>query len=210
MAEEISVGDAIKQIQNGEKCGKDLPKELLREVIQVLRSKGQEQNVIAKFLGYSDRQLRRLLLDIRKANRFKYSEDTRTEHIGWFVMSAQSKIDFLTRTYNSAVCSEKEKILACIAAWKVAKELTESLQSLGVLPSAERAIHVSGIYGEGKQGSNKNLKKEVLPGMEGYEELSPSQHTSLILKVQNLISDEIATAKAENQRRMTQEPPPAA
>jgi hypothetical protein len=210
MTEDMSVGDAIKKIQGGEISGKDLPKELLRETIQVLRNKGQEQNVIAKFLGYSDRQIRRLLKDIRKANRFKYSEDTHTEHVGWFVMSAQSQIDFLTRTYNNASCSEKEKILACIGAWKVAKELTESLQSLGVLPSSQRLINFSSLYEEKGKGFFGNPKTEVYPGTEGFDDLSPIDRTNVIKKMTNCVTDEIARLKAEMLRRQALELPPAA
>jgi len=210
MAEEISASDAIKKVQAKEATGKELPKETLREAIQILRNKGQEPNVIAKFFGYSDRQIRRFLREIRKANRFKYSEDTHTEHIGWFVMNAQSQIDFLTRTYNSASCTEKEKILACIGAWKVAKELTESLQSLGVLPSSQHTISLSTVYEEKRQGPFVNTGPEEYPCTEGFADLSPTVRTSLIKKLEDWFPAAIAEAKAEMLRRSSQELPPAA
>jgi len=210
MPEDISVSDAIEKIRSGEMTGKDLPKELLRETILILRGKGQEQNVIAKFLGYSCRQVRRFIKDVRKANRFVYTEDTHTEHIGWFVMNAQTQIDFLTRTYNNSGCPEKDRILACIGAWKIAKGLTESLQSLGVLPSSERLISLSAIYAEKGRDSFNGAKTNALPpGMEGFEDLAPIDRDAILRRVVNLVTEETARLKAAMLNRTAQELPPA-
>ncbi|MDD5281480.1 MAG: helix-turn-helix domain-containing protein [Candidatus Omnitrophica bacterium] len=157
----------IQGIQSGTVRVSSLPVETIEEIVAVLYAEGSSVSQIAQLLNKSDRTVYRYLEEIRRKNALTPSLKQAQEFMGELVQKARSSHSYLMRLARSKDGSISEKTQAEFAAWRIIKELTEKLQSLGLLPLKEQALtgdffhHFSTSDGQAMCDEIKNSIKDI-------------------------------------------------
>jgi DNA-binding CsgD family transcriptional regulator len=157
----------IQGIQSGTIRVSSLPAETIEEIVAVLSAEGSSASQIAQLLNKSDRTVYRYLGEIRKKNALTASLEKAQEFMGELVQKARASHSYLLRLARSKDGSIGEKTQAEFAAWRIIKELTEKLQSLGLLPLKEQALtgdffhHFSASDGQAMCDEIKNSIKDI-------------------------------------------------
>ncbi|MFA6357395.1 MAG: helix-turn-helix domain-containing protein [Candidatus Omnitrophota bacterium] len=157
----------IQGIQSGTVRVSSLPPETIEQIVSVLYAEGSSISQIAQLLNKSDRTVYRYFEEIRRKNALTPSLEQAKQFIGELVQKARTSHLYLLRLARSKDGSIGEKTQAEFASWRVVKELTEKLQSLGFLPLKEQALtgdffhHFSTSDGQAMCDEIKNSIKDI-------------------------------------------------
>ena len=169
---EISSGPAeqpvltlIQQIKDGTVKPTALNKEQRQQCVEVLALEGYTTSHIAQILDRSEKTIRRDLADIRVRNALAPTPELAKQLIGNLLMKSevhQAALMRLARAKDGAVA---ERAQAEYLAWKIVKETTEALQSLGYLPLRPQQVvgnFVHHLSGEDSESSLERIEETIL------------------------------------------------
>jgi len=162
-SEEISILSILQQIKEGVRDPSNLTVEDRRRCVEALKFQNQSVVQIAWLLKFSEKTISRDIAAIRKKNAMSPSTEWAKEFVGELDAQAQAQIGRLTRIATSGDCKPEDRINAEALIWKIHKEHTEAMQTLGYLPSVPRQI-VADLFHHGAEGegcSIEDLKKKV-------------------------------------------------
>ena len=134
-----------------------------RECVEFLSWEGYTQAQIGQILKISDRTVRRDLKVIEDNNALSPDVDLAKRIVGDMFRKAKVHHSYLMRLARSPEASNSEKAQAEYFAWRILKEMTEKMQSLGYLPSKPQAI-VGDIFHhvDGNVLNLDELTKEII------------------------------------------------
>lgn len=145
MKNELSITELIQKLKNRDLSGKSLTGKERLCVVGYLKSRGETCASIGIFLGYSDRQIRRIYQEFRKANAHYFSKDFWREEIGSFIRTTENAKEFLTRSYHDSAHDISIRVPAAASLWKLSNETMITLGKLGCLPTQDIVIR-DGLY----------------------------------------------------------------
>ncbi len=134
----MSSHEILQGIQNGTIDPASLPKPLRQLLVEVLLLNGQTKAGIAKILGVTDRTIRRDAREIWERNAMTHDPEFAKRFIGEVRLRAMTFIETLTRAGHSSEGKPSDKNKAIFLAWRSLKELVQTFQSLGHLPTNPR------------------------------------------------------------------------
>lgn len=132
----------VKAIRNNVIPAKALTREPRQTCVEYLGSEGYSTGEIAEILKVSPRTIRRDMEQIRGRNAISLDPDFTATHIGQLARRAQHAISSLTRISREKDCPYFVKVRAIKETWRISKELTEALQSIGYLPNIPKELGV--------------------------------------------------------------------
>lgn len=124
----------IQQIKNKRLEPRLLTPEDRRRCVEVLRGEGYGTAEIAQILSCSERTIRRDLELIRAEHALVQDPRMAEQFIGQLVHEAEISVSRLRRIARESNASAMERLMAEMGAWKVFRELFQSMQSVGYLP----------------------------------------------------------------------------
>jgi len=132
--EEIPILSILQQIKDGTKNPRDLDKDVRQRCVEMMFLEGYSEAQIAQVLDRSEKTIRRDLAEIRKKNAVTPSVEKAKEIVGEMQQQVRAQISRLTRFAVARENPSVARITAEAVAWRIRKEFTEKLQSLGYLP----------------------------------------------------------------------------
>jgi len=132
--EETPILSILQQIKEGSRNPRDLEKEIRQRCVEAMFLEGYGEAQIAQVLYRSEKTIRRDLTDIRKKNAVSPNVEQTKQIVGEMQQQVRSQISRLTRIAASSGSPTVSRISAEAVAWRIRKEFTEKLQSLGYLP----------------------------------------------------------------------------
>lgn len=105
-----------------------------RRCVEVLRGEGYGIAEIAQILEKNERTIRRDLEQLRAEHALSPDPRLAERFIGQLVHEAETSMSRLRRIAREQGASAMERLMAESSAWKVFRELFQSLQSVGYLP----------------------------------------------------------------------------
>ncbi|MCH8151416.1 MAG: hypothetical protein IH830_03470 [Planctomycetes bacterium] len=136
-----SVLSLIRGIQSGQIPPKSLSIEDRRRCVEHLTGEGFSTAEIAEILRTIERTVSRDRRAIREANAVEADPAFTAEMIGQLVMEAELARSHIRRVIRNKDTSPIAKIEGERACWTIKRELVQSLQQLGCLPTAPHEIH---------------------------------------------------------------------
>jgi len=147
----------------------------LRCVEFLVKREGYTEEQAAQILGRCERTIRRDLREIEKNNALTADIDLAKRIAGDVVQSAMTHHRYLMRLARSLEASPGEKAQSEFLAWRVLKEMTEKLQTLGYLPTTPQAV-VSDIYHH-QEGGDKKTYNELKQDLQEIERVAKETGT---------------------------------
>lgn len=130
----------LRELQNGSLAPAMLTVESRRACVEHLTSDGYSVAETSEVLKVSPRTVHRDLAQIRETNAVHRDPGLIDQFVGELVQQARQSIARLRRITRERDCPHSTRVEAERSAWTVAKELTETLQRLGFLPTAAQEI----------------------------------------------------------------------
>jgi len=158
-SDDISVTQAITRLRSREISGKELPKELLLDIVLTLRLHGHGTTALADLLGYSYRQVQRFTKEVWRINRHEFTVEFWKSHIGKYNLRMEAAIEFLTRIYNDSSYAPPARVIAATSAGRLATLWTDTLRSVGCLP-------IDGIKVKSKLYKDEQAQKSEIDSAE--------------------------------------------
>lgn len=124
----------IQQLKDKTCDPSTIPKDQRQEIVRVLRLEGYSISHIAQILDVSEKTVQRDIIEIRAKNTQSPSIEFVKQYIGDLLISAETYETKLMGLARDTEGSIGERAQAQFLAWRVRKEKTELLQSLGYLP----------------------------------------------------------------------------
>ncbi len=137
--ETLSVLTLLQAIQSGQMTAETMTAEDRRSCVEQLTIDAYSVLEIAQLLKVSDRTVRRDREHIRRSHAVDQDPEFVGNMVGQLVQQAEQAIERLVRAGRRAV-QIHEKVNVEVACWRIRKELVESLQRLGHLPTADLKI----------------------------------------------------------------------
>ena len=156
----------IQGLQNGTIRASSLSTDTIEEIVKALYGEGSSPLQIAQLLDKTDRTVRRYLAEIREKNALTPNLEQAKQFVGELVQKARISHSYLLRLARSKEGSISEKAQAEFAGWRILKELTEKLQTLGYMPLKPQEImgdvfhHMAG-ESEDEIADTKNMLIEI-------------------------------------------------
>jgi len=160
----------LQEIQSGSVDPRDIEISVRQQVVQILMLEGTPISKIAVILKVSDKTIRRDVAAIREQNALTPSLELAKKFVGNLVARAETHCSHLMRLARSQGVSVNERALSEFYAWKVIKELTEKMQSLGYLPLIPHKISADIYHHEEEDVKTLNELKEEVSSLEGIAE----------------------------------------
>jgi len=135
-----SIISLIQSVKDRTRNPKTLSEDERRACVEFLSWEGYTQAQIGQILKISDRTVRRDLKAIEDKNAISPDVDLAKRIIGDMFCKAKAHHAYLMRLARNPEASHSEKAQAEFLGWRVLKEMTEKMQSLGYLPSKPQAI----------------------------------------------------------------------
>lgn len=164
---EASAVKLLQEINSGITDPKLLDKQDRQLCVEMLVSEGYTHFQIAQVLKCSEKTISRDMKDIRQHNELTPNLEFAKQFIGEVFQKAMNHNNYLMRLARMKDASISEKMQSEFAAWKVLKELTEKLQSLGYLPS--RPAEVIGTFyhhSDGSEDDSPDAMRKMLLNIE--------------------------------------------
>jgi len=130
----------LRELQSGTLAPAMLTAESRRACVEHLTSDGYSTSEISEVLKVAVRTVYRDLAQAREANAIHRDPGLVDQFVGELVQQARQSISRLRRITRERDCPHPTRVEAERSAWTVAKELTETLQRLGFLPTAAQEI----------------------------------------------------------------------
>jgi len=149
--EERSVLSLIRDIQSGAVNGRSLDIEDRQRCVEHMTGEGYSVVEIAEVLKTSDRTIARDKAAIRAANSVERDPRLAAETVGYLMRQADLTVSHIRRTVRDKETPPGVKIEGERYCWLTVRELVDSLQRLGYLPTAATEIkgdlthHVDGL-----------------------------------------------------------------
>lgn len=124
----------LQEIHAGITNPKTLDKRSRQECVELLITEGYTHAQISQVLDCSQKTVSRDMKEIRRRNQLVPDIDFAKQFVGEMFRRGMNHHSSLVRIARSKNISSGEKIQAEYIAWKIFKELSEKLQSLGYLP----------------------------------------------------------------------------
>jgi len=160
----------LQQIQSGAVDPRDIDKSLRQQIVGVLLMEGTPISQIAVILKVSDKTIRRDVADIKDRNELSPSLGLAKKLVGNLVTRAEVHCSYLMRLARNQGASVNERALSEFYAWKVIKEMTEKLQTLGYLPLVPHKISADIYHHEEEDVKTLGELKEELSAILGIAE----------------------------------------
>ncbi len=133
---EVAPISLIRQIQSGELSAKGISSEARRACVEHLNADGHSAAAIAEMFRVSVRTIRRDIAEIREERSVQKDPKLVERVVGDLFHEAECTIVRLRRTARDRECPHATQVEAERACWEVKRQLVETLQRLGFLPSA--------------------------------------------------------------------------
>lgn len=146
----------LQEINSGTTDPSILDKESRQECVELLTFEGYTYSQIAQALKCSEKTISRDIKETRARNALIPSLAFAKEYVGDAFKKAMNHHNYLMRLARMKDASISEKIQSEFAAWKILKEFTEKLQSLGYLPSRPQEI-VGDVFHHVEESSEKSF-----------------------------------------------------
>lgn len=130
----------LQEINSGQTDPSLLGKPSRQQCIELLIAEGYTHAQIAQVLKCSEKTVSRDMKEIHRRNELVPNVPFAKEFIGDMFKKAMNHHGYFMRLARTKGASVADKVQAEFAAWKVIKELTEKLQSLGYLPSRPQEV----------------------------------------------------------------------
>jgi len=130
----------LRELQSGSLSPAMLTPESRRACVEHLTSDGYSAGEASEVLKVSMRTVYRDLAQIREANAIRRDPGLVDQFVGELVQQARQSISRLRRITRERDCPHPTRVEAERNAWTVAREMTETLQRLGFLPTAAQEI----------------------------------------------------------------------
>jgi len=127
-----------------------------QQCAELLTFEGYTHSQIAQVLKCSEKTISRDIKETRARNALIPSLAFAKEYVGDAFKKAMNHHNYLMRLARMKDASISEKIQSEFAAWKILKEFTEKLQSLGYLPSRPQEI-VGDVFHHVEESSEKSF-----------------------------------------------------
>ncbi len=134
--EEVSPISLIRRLQSGELAASSVASEARRACVEHLHGDGHSAAAIAEMFKVSLRTIRRDLAEIREERAVTQDPKLVERVVGDLFHEAETAIARLRRTARDRECPHATQVEAEKACWEVKRQLVETLQRLGFLPSA--------------------------------------------------------------------------
>lgn len=141
-----SVIALIRAIRDGSTAPTSLAPEDRRRCVEHLTAEGYSVVEIAEILATSERTIARDRAALRQENAIERRPDLLPETVGRLVQEADQSIGRIRRAARDRQARPGERVEAEYTAWRIARELTERLQSLGYLPTAATQVSADLIH----------------------------------------------------------------
>lgn len=132
--QEQSVVKIIQDINSGACDPLMLDKSTRQQCIEVLIGEGYSQSQLAQLFKRSEKTISRDMQDIRQKNSLAPSVEFAKEVVGELITKARQHAAYLMRLARDKDTPASTKAESEFLAWRVVKEATEKLQTLGYLP----------------------------------------------------------------------------
>ena len=139
---ERSAVQLLQEINAGALDARTIDKASRQRCIELLITEGYGYQHISQVLKISEKTVGRDIKEIRSRNELTPNIEFAKETVGDLFRHGLNHHAYLMRLARSKDLANNEKVQAEFAAWRVLRELTERMQSLGYLPS--RAQRVAG------------------------------------------------------------------
>lgn len=130
----------IQQIKDGTVEPSVLTKDERQQCVEVLVLEGYAPSQIAQLVNRSEKTIKRDIAEIRSRNSLTPSMELMKQLVGDLIMKSEAHQTRLTRLARTNEGSVSERSQAEYMAWRVVKERTEALQSLGYLPMQPQKV----------------------------------------------------------------------
>lgn len=132
---ERSVLSVLRDIKTHLVDPKSLGEDARRDCVEELTAEGYSTAEIADILGVTDRTVRRDRERIRAANAVERDPDLEKQFVGDLVRQAEIAISHIRRAARGNDARPADRIAAGRDCWRITRELAETLQALGWLPT---------------------------------------------------------------------------
>jgi len=155
-SQEKTVLKIIQEINSGACDPLTLDKTTRQQCIEVLVGEGYTYSQLAQLLKRSEKTIARDMQEIRQQNALSPSVDFAKEAVGELITKARIHASYLMRLARDKDSPTNNKAAAEFLAWRVIKELTEKLQTLGYLPFKPQEV-MSDIYHHFKEDEDDSF-----------------------------------------------------
>lgn len=151
-----------------------------RPLVSILMAEGQSSAEIAHLLKTSDRTIERDKKAIRENNAISQDPELANVMAGRLVDEAQICIQRIRKFERDGNCLPAAKIEGEKACFQITKELIETLQSIGYLPTVSKKLEADFIHHMDNTLSLDEIKSEV-KRLEGIEASLPEKKTKQVM-----------------------------
>ncbi len=155
---EKSVLTLIQQLKDGSIHARTLTREQRQQCVEALLLEGYSIPQIAQVVDRSEKTVTRDRDDIRRRNALSPSPELAKELIGDLLIRTEAHHARLMRISRSAEGSPSEKTQAEFLAFRVIKERTELLQSLGYLPQHPQQVQGEFVHHVDAEGEEQTIE----------------------------------------------------
>lgn len=141
-----SVIALIRAIRDGSTAPTSLAPEDRRRCVEHLTAEGYSVVEIGEILATSERTIARDRAALRQENAIERRPDLLPETVGRLMQEADQSIGRIRRAARDRQARPGERVEAEYTAWRIARELTERLQSLGYLPTSATQVSADLIH----------------------------------------------------------------
>ena len=164
---DISAVELLQNINSGLTDSKLLDKLSRRRCVELLIAEGCKHAQISQVLKVSEKTVTRDIKEIKVRNELTPDIGFAKQTVGDLFQKAMNHHAYLMRLARIKNASVSEKMQSEFAAWRVLKELTEKLQSLGYLPSKPTEI-IGNFYNhtDNEESDSPEAMRKMLLGIE--------------------------------------------
>jgi hypothetical protein len=130
----------LRAVQSGELSGQTLGAADRRKVVEHLWAEGYTVAETSEIVKVSERTILRDRSAIRQANAIEPDASLVPELVGGLLRQAEQTIGRLRRVSRDKATEAEARIDAELGCWRISRELIETLQTLGYLPSAPKVF----------------------------------------------------------------------
>jgi transposase len=151
----------IRDLQSGALQARSLSKDSRRACIEHLAAEGWSIAEMAEVLKVSGRTVHRDVAAIREANAVEADERTTAVMVGRLLTQADHSIGRLRRIARERDCESAVRVEAERSAWTIMRELFETLQRVGYVPTAPQQLEAAVLHRHEDAPSAAELEEQA-------------------------------------------------
>ena len=160
----------LRDIQKGDLLAMTLSVEARRACVEHMHLEGYSVGEVAEILKVSSRTIRRDLAEIRASNAVERNPALVGQMVGHLFGQAEQTVSRLRRIGRDRECPHAARVEAERFSWTVIKELIETLQGLGYLPTSAKEVHADVTHRNVDALSHEELHAEIARVREAFVE----------------------------------------